>query len=757
MKVPRPLGLGFLVLPVILVLLWHFCNQGLPNDDAATFAETSLRIAKQFHERGVISGVYALWGTRGWRPIAFPPLAVPFLLLTRNNVVAAAGATLLVIYAILVLYLYRLACLCSPDSSIAAVACSAAASLPAIVDYSLIFFSESAWLLFSIACTYHLLRSGPFKVPVHALAAGFCGGLMLTIRPVESAIVLVVLLAFLINSEARFKDMRARDCLAVGGLFCIPASLLVLSGRFQGVTSADIWAASAGTAVIGRLLPSRYNRSLIAFFTALISVSCIWWAGFMPALFAWIHGSLIYNSTAQITTMDSAGRILQALSRQAQDYGRVQVGVFTGVALFLIGSRMVRRVREQDRSASAIVASAPALLLLRASSTMLLIFAVIYSIGGSDRRRALVAVALFIVSLVTLAAARSRLISTAILVLIGLQVTVIGRAVAGIPFTPAMRKFGRVPVPYRGEDGNYEILRQLAKYVSPGSAVAVYTLALFRADARIYEPAALQLAAFQQGHQLALGYPWDVGSYEGVLARLRQDRYKYLLLDSFSEVNPGGTHEPYVHFAADLLQRMHGSEPDIPGLRVLAQFQVRDRLQTLFGILPQTLTQETGNLAAEGSGSRAIATESQEGYPASNLNDGSDNAWGSLEGRTDVYAGVVLPSAKAIHTIRLRLFTPNGRPHLHNIRVVAADSEGVRGPEWLFVRSKLKGSKEFSSVITIPPSPDNSVVTIELDDKDAHWRSHSIWGIACLRSKGDKPNYLSVGSGVYVRELEIGQ
>jgi hypothetical protein len=37
--------------------------------------------------------------------------------------------------------------------------------------------------------------------------------------------------------------------------------------------------------------------------------------------------------------------------------------------------------------------------------------------------------------------------------------------------------------------------------------------------------------------------------------------------------------------------------------------------------------------------------------------------------------------------------TPNGRAHLRNIRIVAADREGPNGPEWQFVRARkrLKG------------------------------------------------------------------
>jgi hypothetical protein len=74
---------------------------------------------------------------------------------------------------------------------------------------------------------------------------------------------------------------------------------------------------------------------------------------------------------------------------------------------------------------------------------------------------------------------------------------------------------------------------------------------------------------------------------------------------------------------------------------------------------------------------------------------------------------------------------------------------------WKFVRARLKGSQNFSSMVTVPLLPDDSVVAIEIDPKDAQWGPRSIWGFACLRSQGDLPNYLAVGSGVYVREVEF--
>ena len=746
-------AVALLVIPIIFVLLWHLCNRELPNDDGADYAMTALQIARQFNQ-GPLAGIVAVVNTRGLRPIAFGAFSVPFLLLTHGDVVAACAATLLAIYLALTFYLYRLARLFSADPLVAAATSAAVLSMPVVISYSLVFFSESAWLLFSVACIYHLLRSGPFRAPTHALAAGFYGALMGTIRPVESFVILTVFLAFLVIPEFQSKRLTLRSSSIVIGIFSVPASLLVGSSWVAGITRLDIWVAAIVAVTLGVLLMRRFNSSLVVFFGALTSVSCFWWSGFMPALLAWAHEATTFNRTVRVTEMSSAYQIAQTLLRQTQDYGQVQLGVVICLGILLFATAITRREESKEDTAPREGSTAPAWLLLYASATMLLLFVAAYSIGGSDRRRSLVALALLALSVTVIAATRSRLAFAAVVCLIAVQFTVIGSALAGFPVWAAANGFG-IPSPHRAPDGNIEAARALAKYVPQGNNVAVYTLALFSPTDRIYEPNALKLALLQGEYGFGSGYYWDSEFYDETLARLYQNNFKYLLLDSFSVVKPTASHVPYAHLAVELLRRVRAGETENPKLRMIAQFHLGTRDQMLFRIMPNLPANGYDSLAAEWNGSKAVATEQQKGFPISNLNDGTESAWGSLEGKSDVYAGVVLPTPTAIHTLRLRLMTPNGRAHLRNIRIVTADREGPNGPEWQFVRARVKGSKDFATVLTIPPSQDNSVVVIEIDQKDPQWHSRLIWGFACLRSQGDTPNYLTEGSGVYVRELEV--
>jgi hypothetical protein len=165
------------------------------------------------------------------------------------------------------------------------------------------------------------------------------------------------------------------------------------------------------------------------------------------------------------------------------------------------------------------------------------------------------------------------------------------------------------------------------------------------------------------------------------------------------------------------------------------------------------------NVASSSQGARAIATNSAAGnFPISALNDDSAAPWGAAEGQNDIYAAVVLPAPHSIQEFRIWLFSPEQppRPHLRDIRVVVADTEEANGPNWRFVRSRLFKDQPFSEKVTIPPLGDNTVVLVELDRSDPNWGPHKIWGFGCFTaSHGDARNYLAVGNGVYVRELQM--
>ena len=137
------------------------------------------------------------------------------------------------------------------------------------------------------------------------------------------------------------------------------------------------------------------------------------------------------------------------------------------------------------------------------------------------------------------------------------------------------------------------------------------------------------------------------------------------------------------------------------------------------------------------------------------LNDGTPAPWGSSESKEDTYAGLEFPDAKAVRVVRITAFSPDNRPHLRDFSVVTADAASPK-PAWRVVRARIQGSPNFSTKVTVPPLADQAVVMLEVDPTDPSAGPHKVWGIACFSSSlGYIRNYLSVGNGIYLRELQM--
>lgn len=152
----------------------------------------------------------------------------------------------------------------------------------------------------------------------------------------------------------------------------------------------------------------------------------------------------------------------------------------------------------------------------------------------------------------------------------------------------------------------------------------------------------------------------------------------------------------------------------------------------------------------------AFASSHAAGFDVSALNDGTPAAWGSAEGKTDVYFGLEFPAKEGVRFVRITAFSPQGRAHLREFSVVASDSPDPSSPDWHIVHARIQGGTTFDEKITVPPVVDNTVITVEVDPRDPNAGPHQIWALACLsQSRGYARNYLKVGDGIYVRELEM--
>jgi hypothetical protein len=766
-----------LLIPILALLLWHLRNHGWPNDDAANYMTTAYDISARFHEQGTLSGLAALLNLRGWRPILHPILAVPFLLASRGSVVFAAAGVLWILYLIFCIYTYRLCRLFLPEGK-AALASAVVVTSPMLCAFATVFFAEMPWIAFACGWLYHLLRADEFRSARHAALAGLFLGLMLTTRPAESVAITAILIVYMVARAYRNKAIHLPDIWVTCVLLSASGGLLLRSLFVASANRWVIWLVFGLTALAAMILARRKPQTVsgghAAFWVAVGAVCVVWWAGFVKPLYEWAYMTS-FGQMAKITAppQHQHASIANMVIEICKEYGAAQIGSLMAIACLLLVSRWIqlkmrRGVPVVKQGGAASVDAWPLVpLLVAALGALLPVFALYWSSGTGDPRRAMVGI-VFLLLLLAVTILRGSGIATGtaavfVFAIATFQTYMLLTGVFGLPapHSRMMQWLGpAMPYPSPAPDGNEVMAKILAAKVPVGSTVAVYTMALFSAANRVYEPAALTLGARMQNRSLAIGYLWDEGDYNTVIRRLGEQGYQYLLLDRWDSPEVRRSHMPYVHFAARLLDTLQ-QDGAAPGLQVIDTFSVNGRPQLLFRlssakvpVAAEWIT-PSENLAAARNGARAIATSHQTGYEIAALNDGTDKAWGTAEGLSDSFAAVVLPQSKPVRQLRIVLFTPAGRAHLRDISVVAADGEGPDGPKWSAVRARLEGQTVFSDKITIPALPDNSTVNIEVDPQD-NSGPHRIWGFACFSgTRGYTRNYLVEGTGIYVRELQM--
>jgi hypothetical protein len=738
-----------LLIPFVVVLAWHMVNAGLPNDDPANLSLTALRISQTFQDRGLVAGLIAMLDLRGWRPILLPALSAPIFLATGNNVTQAIACTLLTLLAISLIYIYRLAHLCTGRTLPAALATSTVFTIPAVFVYSLVFYAEIAFLAATAGFLYHLLRSGFYSSLIHSAAAGLLAGFMIAMRPAESTVMLSVALAATLYAAVQRKHVDIRDAVLFLALFAIPTILLILSSWSPIITRRWIWFSQLFILLVTAALLRRGSGAPLAAHLALLSSgACLWWAGHMPALYEWVY-TTTFGDMAQVTDRRSVGSVANTLAAAFRPYGYAEVAFFTALAIvagpFLFKDR-------STRLGDAVYIRRWAFSI---AGTVLAIFVVLYAATGTgEPRRILPALVLLFVGVASVASVKSRVATIALFVwlsahCLSLSAQILEQGVFSWTY------FGHIPIPLRGIDGNWTAEAFLRQHVPPNTIVAVYTHGLVAPDKRVYEPAALELASQSRGSALTIGYSWRNSDHAKALEELVTHGYRYLLLDTYSHPVASSLHTPYAQFTQDLLQRIQSTDVRESGLFPVASFEAGGRRHILFELLSLAEARQRIKMPQAPIGMQAVASVSQADFPAANLVDRTPAAWGSTEGSSDVFAAVTLPQQKAVDRLYLRLFSPQGRSHLNQFRVVAADSWAGGSPQWRSIRARIAGSDRFGTVIAMPNLPDDTIAVIELDRRDPNWRAATVWGIGCLRSRGDRPNHLEAGTGVYVRELTI--
>lgn len=574
--------------PVIITLLWHLHNQGWPNDDAADYMNIAYRQYLAFQDGSLLDGLKSLYQIRGWRPTLFPVLAVPFLLFFKGNILAATGATLVISFLVCQIYVYFIARLYL-DSFRASLVAASIGTCSQIFFHSLVLYSEIAWLAFSAGFVFHLLKSEYFRNPVHAAASGIFCGLAALIRPAETiamtAIPLIGVITIALNQKSF--TIITSSCIFVIGVLNI--CLLVSSIFFNQVDYHVILSVGFLLIILQVLLikvskksePGILGLNLFAILFTIINL--FWWASSMPMLYSWI-----YNTTfGFLAHTDMAVRQEGFFSVLWQIFVKhfFPNGFWTALVCLPL-------LLPDNKNNSHKIKQLGILTIITLG--LLLPVCILYAITGtSDARRMFVGMSflLILISILSLQDGpwkKIRVGGLSLLVvfnIVGLLWSSTGEVLpCRIPLLKdyyASFKSGTKP------DQNEALISRLMELGIPkNSAVAVYTMAIFKSRDRIYEPAALSLAALTTGSNMDIIYFVETGEYSMVIKRLRETGISFLLVDVYDDAENKNSHQPLVRFTSSLLKTMENSDVDPPGLQRMATFKIDGRDQALFRVLP---------------------------------------------------------------------------------------------------------------------------------------------------------------------------
>jgi hypothetical protein len=187
------------LLPVIFTILWLSCNSQLPTADATDYLATGHTIYHHFTDNGFWSGLLNFDLARGWRPIFFSVLTVPFLFISHGNVEFAFQATAILCVAASAIYVYLLSRLLL-DRVSSVIAANLICLLPLVQLPVLIFFAECALFPAIIGTIYHLIQSDYFRRRSHTLGFVICFSLAIVIRPIEAVTECVFILMLFLTS-----------------------------------------------------------------------------------------------------------------------------------------------------------------------------------------------------------------------------------------------------------------------------------------------------------------------------------------------------------------------------------------------------------------------------------------------------------------------------------------------------------------------------------------------------------------------------
>ncbi len=302
---------ALLLVPAFISFFWHLNNNQLPIADAIDYLWPAFHIYGDISRLDFYNIIHGLYFDRGWRPSIFHLFYLPFLIISKGNLLFAIGAahtffTLLSTYFLFKTFSIKLndnlAALCTCTLAISSVILFGGSSVPG--------FTEVAFVSMFLGFIYYLSNDETFVNKRKSIYFSLLLFLLYCIRPIEALIYTFLPLIVFFFLKYKKNHISKHQILQIFNICLAGILILFVTSHFSNVeqilNSIDppharnlfykLFYFFILLGIIFMLIRIFTKKKIYveniyissSFFIAILLIT-IWWLGFFNNLFEWIY------------------------------------------------------------------------------------------------------------------------------------------------------------------------------------------------------------------------------------------------------------------------------------------------------------------------------------------------------------------------------------------------------------------------------------------------------------------------------------
>ena len=319
-----------LFIPSLLSFYWHYINTQLPVADATGFLTAAINIYNDFIKFNIYEFIKGLYFERSWRPVIFHLFYLPFLILSKGNLLFAIGALHTTLTFLSTFLIYKIiafknknyySALLAAIISISSAVMFGGAAVPG--------FSEISLLPFILGLVYFLINEKTFCNKKYSFFFTILLFLIVSTRPVEGIahIILPIILFFTLLLRKKYisKEKVIEIILITNTTFTLLLLTRIIPSIENHISRIDpvnalaiydkIFIITLVTNVIilityllflgnrTRVINTNYRYLAKSVYASLFLIF-IWWAGFFSNLYEWVYRTSLGDVVSNMVKSD---------------------------------------------------------------------------------------------------------------------------------------------------------------------------------------------------------------------------------------------------------------------------------------------------------------------------------------------------------------------------------------------------------------------------------------------------------------------